>query len=423
MPLFRFGVSGSGIGRIVLPLLALLSATSGLAARDLSGSLYFPERIALPPAAAFGVEARDHAGRIVARTLEATDGRQVPFDFVLPAVPDTPVSVLGAVFVNGAVLRVSDPVMVPAGAADLALGDIRLHPHLPMGFATTLRCGARTLQLGYFGDEARLRVGREIHRLRPEPAASGTRHVAIDDPETWVWSKGDVATVSLGGETLPECVPATAAAFLPLTASDRAGNGGGMRLSLDRAQMVLALADRVLLEVPTPAAQPVEGAFGETAGYRFAPPDAGVAVTVLDRVCALPGALPQPFAVMVETDGKLHELCGGSPLALLADGEWRVVRLEDKDLDEARGLTIGFGEGRVFGNSGCNRYSGGMSVSASGLVFGGIAATRRACAPDRMELEGRYWQLLGRVAGFSLDKDGALLLHDADGAVLIVARR
>jgi len=410
-----------GIPMAALALAMVLGAGAG-AAREISGSLSYPERIAMPDSAEFAVEARDVAGRIVAGIRQPIEGRQVPFDFVLPDAPDTPLTLFGAVFAGGEALRVTDALAVPAGREDVDLGAIRLHPHLPLGFATTLRCGGQQLQLGFFEEEARLRVGRVVHRLQSDPAASGARYASDADPGTWVWTRGDRAMVGLAGETLPECVPVAAAAFLPLSAAETA-EGQGLRLTLDRSRLELRQGSRVFLDVPTPAPEPVVGALGEIAGYRFAPPDAGIAVTVFDRLCTLPGGLPQPLAVVIEHGGRPQEACGGDPLALLADGTWRIAALEGKAVDGSRGLTIGFGDGRVFGSSGCNRYSGGLSVSATGLAVGGIAATRMGCAPDRMEMEARFHRLLGRVAGFTLDADGVLELRDAAGTVLIAARR
>ena len=78
--------------------------------------------------------------------------------------------------------------------------------------------------------------------------------------------------------------------------------------------------------------------------------------------------------------------------------------------------------GRVFGQSGCNRFSGGFALSGEGLGFGAVAGTMMACPEDLMLVEQRFLGALPRVDRFDIAPDGALELY-AGGAVVLRALR
>lgn len=99
-------------------------------------------------------------------------------------------------------------------------------------------------------------------------------------------------------------------------------------------------------------------------------------------------------------------------LALAAPGDlldrtWRMV-------DAQRGAPeIRFhsgAEARVAGTTGCNRFSGSYQFEKGGrLTVGTVAVTRMACAPEAMEAERRFLDVLRRVNGYRIE-DGELLL-------------
>jgi len=386
------------------------------AARDIAGSLTYPERVALPETAVAAVEVRDTAGRVVAEWRTPTEGRQVPIPFTVTGAPDGALTLTGAVFVGGAALRVTDPAPVAAGGDTVDLGALRLHPHLALGFAVTLKCGARTVQLGYAGEGARLRVGRQVIELAPVPAASGGRFEAPGDPGTWVWTQGDSVSVSLAGQALPECVPAAAGLMLPLAA-----RGDGFSANIARDGLRIDRPGATGFDGPLPAAMPVPDALGAVTGWRWEAD--GMALTVTDRPGAATGRLPQPYTAILEVGGDTLQGLAGDPLDLLRDGTWTVVEVAGRPVDAGLGVTMDFADGRITGYGGCNRYSGGLVVTETRLSVAGVAATRRACAGGRMEVEGAFFSALGAMASFSIDADGRLLIRDAGGAVIIVAVR
>lgn len=56
--------------------------------REISGSLTYSERVALPSEAEMLLELRNDAGRVMASTAEATAGAQVPLRFTIDAPSD-----------------------------------------------------------------------------------------------------------------------------------------------------------------------------------------------------------------------------------------------------------------------------------------------------------------------------------------------
>jgi heat shock protein HslJ len=146
-------------------------------------------------------------------------------------------------------------------------------------------------------------------------------------------------------------------------------------------------------------------------------------VLLRDLVCTGVGPLPRPVTVIVEEGGQMSEGCAGDPLALLSGGDWLVHDAGGTEIAPALGVTMLFGEGRISGGSGCNRYSGGLVLRDAGLSVAGIAMTRRACAPDRMQIESLFLQQLARAVAFTISDDGRLHLTDSSGTVLISAQR
>lgn len=74
-------------------------------------------------------------------------------------------------------------------------------------------------------------------------------------------------------------------------------------------------------------------------------------------------------------------------------------------------------EGRVSGNSGCNRFSGPVTLEGDSINFGPLASTRMACAEELMRLEEAVLDLLGKATRFTAS-DGELRLYNAEGLPL-----
>lgn len=66
-------------------------------------------------------------------------------------------------------------------------------------------------------------------------------------------------------------------------------------------------------------------------------------------------------------------------------------------------IFIGFKNGRVYGFSGVNRYTGTYEVSGNDIIFGSIGATMMAGQEDKAIVESKYLELLNSVKTFSLN--------------------
>ena len=99
------------------------------------------------------------------------------------------------------------------------------------------------------------------------------------------------------------------------------------------------------------------------------------------------------------------------------DGNWRRV-------DSAQ--TLSFADaGRISGDAGCNRFSGSVQFGdADAMRIGPVAATKRACADvARMRAETDFLSMLERVRAYRLERQGRLILLDANGSPLMMFER
>ena len=178
----------------------------------------YRERIALPPESVAIVElARAQDGLVVAALRQPLTGRQVPIPFEMK--PHRSVLEEGAVyFLRGAIAKygrtewASDAVEVRARAGTIEVGTLTLKPYQPAVFSSPLLCGDRTASVGVARigqrDILQLTAGSERFELYETVTASGARYEAVNDPRTFVWFKGQRATLAVRGETYPECVVA-----------------------------------------------------------------------------------------------------------------------------------------------------------------------------------------------------------------------
>jgi putative lipoprotein len=80
-------------------------------------------------------------------------------------------------------------------------------------------------------------------------------------------------------------------------------------------------------------------------------------------------------------------------------------------------------EGRVSGGTGCNTFTGTVTVEGDQLTFSPLAMTRRACESGPMEQEIRFLGAIESVRSYATDDKGRLRLKAADGnAVLRLVR-
>jgi uncharacterized lipoprotein YbaY len=218
------------IDRVVMLLAAVASAapaltacTTGAPAADLAppltitGQLAYRERIALPPDSIAIVELRDAAApegaSVVAEQRIELRGRQAPVPFELRvdrALVDSgrAVAVRGGVIAGGRPAWASDAAPVDATRdGPIDVGTLWMQQVQFLAFASTFRCGDREVRLGIAdGQRLRMTVGAEAFDMQEVRAASGSKFEQVGDPSTFLWNKGDVATLQVRGTALPACV-------------------------------------------------------------------------------------------------------------------------------------------------------------------------------------------------------------------------
>lgn len=86
-------------------------------------------------------------------------------------------------------------------------------------------------------------------------------------------------------------------------------------------------------------------------------------------------------------------------------------------------LTATFASGRIAGDAGCNRYSGGYEVDGTDIAIGPLASTLRACAdPAVGQQETEFLAALELAATFRVEGTNLTLLRDDGGIAVTLAR-
>ena len=377
-------------------LLAALVLSGPVLARNVTGSVAYRERIALPEGAELLVVLNGPIGQVA--ELRGTPEGQVPLSFTIPTEDPGPLTLRVALFSGGAQIWLTAEVPVPEGDEDVDLGALTLHRHVPLGFASTMKCGDRRVDIGFVGEAARLRVGGQVIELQPEEAASGAKFG--DGAGNGFWSKGNRATLTLGGEDLAECVPVISPT-LPIVAR---GNEPGWVVTLAHEGVVYSGQDGTRREVPLPAATGAEGTTVFDSGE-------GLAVRVTETLCrdTMTG-MPFPYSVALTLDGAELSGCGGDPAALL-EGSWRLIDFPGVTEPDGADVTLEvMGGAGIAGKAGCNRFMGGMTLSGEGLSLQPGGMTMMACPDDLMAFERAYIDRLTEVTQFDIDDAGQLIL-------------
>jgi len=105
-----------------------------------------------------------------------------------------------------------------------------------------------------------------------------------------------------------------------------------------------------------------------------------------------------------------------NPDVSLTDTYWKLVELNGAAVEPGEGKELHLtlrGDEQVSGYSGCNQFTGSVTVSADGLAFGPIAGTRRMCERV-MDQEYAFLQALENARRFDIDGD-SLTIQSATG--------
>lgn len=389
----------------------LAAAAAGLAqpagAREISGSLVYLQRIALPPDANVVIELRDAAGTVAAQSRTATMGAQVPLAFRIDAPDDTDLTLRAAIFVGGRPAWVGQPVTAAAGSRAEVTGEVPLAAHVPFG-TEILDCAPVTFGVETGPAGALLRFGPRVVYLAADPAGAGTGYG--DGAGIRLDLAGSDWTVRLDGATFGPCRFA-----MPDPKPWRAGgNEPSWHVTVAGGQLSLAR-----LGTEGTVTGKVSGAVIEGDTRRFDIAGTGLSLNITEAVCldSMTG-MPHPQSVTLIEGGEMLTGCGGDPATLLRGPEWRMTSLDGAAVPQSAEITLRFDAGgRVAGQSACNRYTGSYALSGELLSFGPAAATRMACPDPLMALEREFHAMLSRVTRFDIGAGGTLRLVAGDEVV------
>ena len=114
---------------------------------------------------------------------------------------------------------------------------------------------------------------------------------------------------------------------------------------------------------------------------------------------------------------------GGQGAATIVGPVWVAEEIAGAAASGNAPVTLQLGaDGNASGRGGCNGYGGPYSLAGDALHFGGLAATRMACAPALMDQEQRYFDTLAKVTHYAVADDGALLLETGEGKEIRLRR-
>jgi heat shock protein HslJ len=382
---------------------------SATQARDLSGTLTYRARIALPPGTEMLVTVTGPGGQIAVR--QDTGTAQVPLAFTVSTPDEDSLTLRAALFSGSRAIWVSDDLTIPMGADDIALGEIRLYAPITLGLSTQVDCGGVTIAMDISDQGARLRAAGPVHDLAPEVTASGTRYADGKTPPTTLWIKGNRARVTLQGTDLPECLPVPPASLLPITLR---GNEPGWMATLTRAGITFSSQNGDVLTLPLPTPTP--------AGDGLTFPTQDFDLTLSPGLChdTMTG-MPYPVRAELQRGADRLAGCGGAPSALL-QGTWTALEVMGEPLAKSATVTLHFDAEGVSGLAACNRYSGRLALSGEGIAIGPVASTRMACDRSLMAAEQATFAAFAATRRFDIEPDGTLILF-ADNAPVLRATR
>ncbi len=405
----------SDYARPLLAALATACLAGGAIAQEsgirlIEGSLTGADGASVPASAFVVIEALDEAGR---RLGEATfrvraAEAQVPMQLGIPA--DVTARLRAAVYSDGRTLSYVPEIAIPAGTETVSLGDVALSAFASPTVTSAFSCGEQRISAGFFPDVAVLYANGDRTILERVRTASGARY---DDPAnagTWLWSKGNNALLSLGGQEFQECVVVPPEAPLPYVAR---GNEPGWSVRIDAGRVAFDIdygAAKAEAGLPVPGF--VDGAFV------YDLPSADAALRVEPALCrdTMTG-MPYPDRATLTVGDRTFEGCGGNPEDLLTGGEWVVASVAGQTMPADVLVTLFFdGAGGLGGGAGCNRFATSLTFGGERIEVGPIAATRMLCPEPQMAVEDAFLAALARLARFDIDAAGSLTLYAADSA-------
>jgi heat shock protein HslJ len=145
---------------------------------------------------------------------------------------------------------------------------------------------------------------------------------------------------------------------------------------------------------------------------------------VKDEVCVdTMSGMPRPQQVTINFGARRFVGCGGEPASLLSGHEWIVTKLAGQSTLAEPRITVSFAaDARVSGGASCNRFGAEYQLTGEGLRIGNPMSSMMACEPPVMDQEQLFLGLLKNVSRFSIQTDGALVLHTNDERTIVMVK-
>jgi heat shock protein HslJ len=110
--------------------------------------------------------------------------------------------------------------------------------------------------------------------------------------------------------------------------------------------------------------------------------------------------------------------CGGDGGGDPSGQTWALTELNGQPPLEGTAIDMTIVNQTVSGSSGCNQYTGGVTVGSGTMSFdSSLASTQMACAEPIMDQEQVYLGALVSATNYEISGD-ELRLEDADGTVV-----
>lgn len=250
--------------------------------------------------------------------------------------------------------------------------------------------------------------------LKPAESASGAMYVAPGDDATRFWNKAGRATLTIQGQTYPECLR-PGDIEMPFEAR---GNEPFWHATIEGRELLLTrpFEEQGTRRIPVT----LETANRHGREFSATLDDRDITLTIARQLCedSMSGA-QYPAQVRLTVDGEQYTGCGGDRQRLFRGARWLVEDIGGTGLIDRSRVTIEFLDGnRIAGRASCNRYTGAYELRGEGINLGPIASTKMACAPALMSQEDRFLALLSAVESLRIGRQGELLLSSPEGKTI-----
>jgi heat shock protein HslJ len=131
--------------------------------------------------------------------------------------------------------------------------------------------------------------------------------------------------------------------------------------------------------------------------------------------------------VTVRVDGRSYRGCGGDMVeaarpSSVVDGSWRIEALDGRRVSALTSPDVTFRDGRMQGDTSCNRFSGSFSFTRGRLTAGPLATTRKFCAERVQSVqETAILRMFRERLSVSSNRGGKLVLTAPGGRTMTLA--